>query len=96
MLQALQDGPITCGMQVTQQFEAQIGNCDVYQDPCTDCHLQDHDISIVGYGTDSKTNKDYWIVRNSWGTWWGCLVSKFIIFFTFYTNNNKTKQVMDL
>eukprot|EP01084_Bolivina_argentea_P272265 463522_1 len=72
MLQALQDGPITCGMQVTPQFEAQIGNCDVYEDPCTHCILQDHDISIVGYGTDSETNTNYWIIRNSWGTWWGC------------------------
>ena len=59
-------------MQVTQQFLSQIGNCDIYQDPCQDCILQDHDISIVGYGTDEETNKNYWIIRNSWGTWWGC------------------------
>ncbi len=39
--------------------------------PCNRCILQDHDISIVGYGTDSQTNKNCWIIRNSWGTWWG-------------------------
>ena len=72
MLQALQDGPITCGMQVTQQFEAQVGTCGVYTDACTDCVLQDHDISIVGYGTDEASSTDYWIIRNSWGSWWGC------------------------
>ena len=25
----------------------------------------------MGYGTEPTTNKDYWIVRNSWDTWWG-------------------------
>jgi C1A family cysteine protease len=28
-------------------------------------------VNIVGWGTDTASNLNYWKVRNSWGTAWG-------------------------
>jgi len=33
--------------------------------------LPNHIISIVGWGTDQTDNTKYWIIRNSWGEYWG-------------------------
>ncbi len=40
------------------------------------CAMQDvfvggHAVSIVGWGTDSTSNQNYWIVANNWGSNWG-------------------------
>ena len=61
-------GPISGSICVTPEFEAYTGG--IFED-MTGCTSLDHSISIAGYGTDAATGKDYWVVRNSWGTYWG-------------------------
>lgn len=45
----------------------------VYDDPsCKNTWADlDHGVAIVGWGHDTPSGKDYWIVRNSWGAFWG-------------------------
>jgi len=59
-------GPIACVIAVTDAFETYSGG--LFVDP-TGRVAPDHVVSIVGWG--SQNGVPYWIVRNSWGTFWG-------------------------
>lgn len=66
----LQDGPISCMVDASfPDFEDWHGSGIYANHSISDPNLLDHIISIVGYGTEDDV--DYWLVRNSWGTFWG-------------------------
>ena len=70
MMAELQRGPIACSVAVTDEFFT-LRDFSVFEDTTGDTDL-DHSISVVGYGTDdAASGKDYWIIRNSWGSYWG-------------------------
>jgi len=66
MLDALQSGPIVCGISVPEDLLDWTGT-KIYTNPVKDYYV--HDISVVGY--DKTTTPPHWIVRNSWGEPWG-------------------------
>ena len=61
-------GPIAINVQANTWFSYSHGIFAA--NSCTlDNTVIDHVVQLVGYGTDA--GKDYWIVRNSWGSSWG-------------------------
>lgn len=61
-------GPIACTITVTDALENYTKG--VFIDT-SGIVRPDHVISVVGFGVDSTNNTPYWIIRNSWGTFWG-------------------------
>jgi len=61
-------GPISCGMYVTKDFEDYTGG--IYSQYVNKYLPSNHEISIIGYGK-TYTGEEFWIGRNSWGTYWG-------------------------
>jgi len=61
-------GPIGCGIQVTDNFVNNYKS-GVYSEKLDSVELN-HEISVVGYGV-ADDGSEFWIGRNSWGTYWG-------------------------
>jgi len=66
-------GPITCGVDSSRLEEGRYHRGEIIQDTFRPQDGKDwevdHVISVVGWG--SKAGLEYWIVRNSWGRYWG-------------------------
>jgi len=59
-------GPIACGIDAESMLLNYTGGIAT-----TPGQGIDHVISVTGWGYDSQSGKQYWIVRNSWGEYWG-------------------------
>eukprot|EP00440_Ansanella_granifera_P054595 gb/GFBE01059183.1/.p1 GENE.gb/GFBE01059183.1/~~gb/GFBE01059183.1/.p1 ORF type:complete len:382 (+),score=77.47 gb/GFBE01059183.1/:1-1146(+) len=70
-------GPLTNAMANVGPVVVSVdaGDWSIYQagvfDSCSRDAVVNHAVLLVGYGRDQKTQKDYWLIRNSWGTGWG-------------------------
>ena len=67
MSEIYNNGPVACGINANKILEYTGGIMNVPHD----LKIIDHIISIVGWGYDEKLDKQYWIIRNSWGEYWG-------------------------
>ncbi|XP_017836396.1 crustapain-like [Drosophila busckii] len=61
------EGPVSVGVYVSENFNRYGGG--VFNDwSCGS--WPNHIVTVVGYGWDASGG-DYWLVKNSWDTWWG-------------------------
>ena len=65
---ALNKQPVSIAIEADQR-DFQLYKSGVFTAPCG-TNL-DHGVLAVGYGTDLETQKDYYLVKNSWGPTWG-------------------------
>ena len=61
-------GPISCGIDATPEFHNYKGG--IYSQVLDSSAEINHEIEVVGYGVNEE-GVEYWIGRNSWGTYWG-------------------------
>ena len=75
MSELYQRGPIVCSISTPDDFVYEYRG-GVYVDGAVNATRDDvdHAVEVVGWGTEETENGedlDFWVVRNSWGTFWG-------------------------
>lgn len=63
-----ENGPIVCGIAAYDKFDYGYRG-GIWTDGANQTDV-DHDVEVVGFGTTDAGQK-YWVIRNSWGTYWG-------------------------
>lgn len=63
-------GPLGCGIQATDELENKYTG-GIWKQLLPAEPVINHEVAVVGWGIDDSTKEEYWIVRNSWGTYWG-------------------------
>jgi Cysteine protease len=63
-----QYGPVAVAIDASN-WSFQLYSSGIYDEPACSSTQLDHGVGVVGYG--SEGSKNYWIIRNSWGTSWG-------------------------
>ncbi|XP_026277482.2 procathepsin L [Frankliniella occidentalis] len=62
-------GPVSVAIDASQ-WSFQMYKSGVYYEPACSSDSLDHGVLAVGYGSE-WLNKEFWLVKNSWGTTWG-------------------------
>lgn len=67
MAEIYKNGPIACGINAEEIVDYTGGVLDLPRQLKTVNHI----ISVIGWGYSEEIGKQYWVIRNSWGSYWG-------------------------